>query len=164
MAQILVIEDDELHRSLLVSVLAGAGHAVTEAADGKRGLEAAKLNIPDLVVTDLVMPEKEGIETIMELRRQFPEIGIIAMSGAGHASTYLELASKLGAQATLAKPFPACARAPAGFPFSRLSCCLTWLARVELLATLPTDRKAEKVSAGCGCAPRHAAIFRYNAA
>ncbi len=107
MAQILVIEDDELHRSLLVSVLFGAGHVVTEAADGQRGLEVAKLNIPDLVVTDLVMPEKEGIETIMEFRREFPEIGIIAMSGAGHASTYLQLASKLGAQATLAKPFPA---------------------------------------------------------
>ncbi len=66
---------------------------MTEAGNGKEGIASAKLKTPDLVVTDLVMPEKEGIETIMELRRQFPGIGIIAMSGAGHASTYLGLAS-----------------------------------------------------------------------
>jgi len=106
MARILVIEDDEAYRLLLAKVLIEAGYDVVEAADGNEGLKAAWSKSPNLVITDLVMPGKEGIETITELRRSLPSTSVIAMSGAGHASTYLQLASKLGAHYALAKPFP----------------------------------------------------------
>jgi CheY-like chemotaxis protein len=105
MADILVIEDDNALRSLLITILVDAGYTVREAANGKEGLESAQMNPPQLVITDLVMPEKEGIETIIELRHNFPGTGIIAISGADQGSTYLRLAAKLGAQSTLAKPF-----------------------------------------------------------
>jgi len=79
---------------------------VVEAADGNEGLRLLRAQSADLVVTDLVMPEKEGLETIMELKRRFPGIKIIAMSGGGHNQpcTYLDLARKLGAGHALEKP------------------------------------------------------------
>jgi CheY-like chemotaxis protein len=105
--EILLIEDDELLRSVLSAVLKQVGYGVAEAENGKKGLELACSLQPNLVITDLVMPEKEGIETIRELRHTRPEVPIIAMSGASAASQYLELASKLGARRTLLKPFKA---------------------------------------------------------
>lgn len=91
----------------LLSTLRRAGYTITIASDGAEGLGRAKEQFYDIVVTDIVMPDKEGIETIIELRRNCPETKIIAMSGGGRvrADDYLMLAKKLGASATIAKPF-----------------------------------------------------------
>ena len=107
MASILVIEDDEMVRELLQEILTRAGYDVTEASDGEVGIRLYRKKQPDVVITDLIMPNKEGIETIMELRRDFPDVKIIAIAGGGHASPtrYLKMAEQLGAQRTLAKPF-----------------------------------------------------------
>ncbi len=107
MAHILVIEDDEHMRGSLAQTLERLGHRVTTAVDGKVGVASAAVAPPDLVITDLIMPEKEGLETIMELRQHQPSIRIIAMSGGGRLSNedYLHLAKRFGAQFTLAKPF-----------------------------------------------------------
>ncbi len=107
MTEILLIEDDELLRSVLISVLRQVGYKVAEAEDGKKGVELARSLQPSLVITDLVMPDKEGIETIRELLHAQPALPIIAMSGVSAASHYLELAAKLGARRTLLKPFKA---------------------------------------------------------
>jgi len=105
MTKILLIEDDEILRPMIASVLRQAGYPVVEAIDGKQGLELTRTVHPVLVITDLVMPEKEGIETIRELRQIENGPAIIAISGAAAASNYLGLASKLGARRTLMKPF-----------------------------------------------------------
>jgi CheY-like chemotaxis protein len=107
MARILLVDDDDQLRTVLALVLERAGHTVTAAPDGARGLAAYRAAPADLVVTDLVMPEKEGIETIMELRAEFPDVRVIAISGGGrHLGTdYLQLASRLGAKRVLSKPF-----------------------------------------------------------
>ena len=82
-------------------------YEVVAAADGNKGLRLYREDPTDLVVTDIIMPEKEGIETIIDLRREFPEVKIIAMSGGGHGKpdSYLHMAKGLGAQRTLTKPF-----------------------------------------------------------
>lgn len=84
-----------------------AGHTVVTATDGFKALAAVEAGNFDLVITDIIMPGKEGIEIIMELRRRHPLLKIIAMSGGGRvgAISYLELAEKLGALHTLEKPF-----------------------------------------------------------
>jgi CheY-like chemotaxis protein len=105
MAQILVVDDDELVRSLAAETLRQDGHLVTEAADGQEGLAQFRASRADLVLTDLVMPVKEGIEMIMELRREYPDTKIIAMSGVVHCHNYLQIAEKLGALRSLGKPF-----------------------------------------------------------
>jgi len=105
MAQILVVDDDELIRSLAAETLRQDGHIVTEAADGQEGLDQFRARRADLVLTDLVMPVKEGIEMIMELRREYPHTKIIAMSGVIHCQNYLQIAEKLGALRSLGKPF-----------------------------------------------------------
>ena len=106
---ILVIDDDAQLRGFLREVLDQAGYRVYEAANGNEGSEQYARHDPDLVLTDIVMPEKEGMELIMELRRDHPTLPIIAMSGgnAGFSGSYLTVASKLGADAALAKPFTA---------------------------------------------------------
>jgi DNA-binding response OmpR family regulator len=88
-------------------VLGDAGYEVTEAGDGSEGIKLYREVRPDLVITDLVMPEKEGIETIVELRRDFPEVKIIAISGGNNnrSGSYLSMAEKLGAERTIGKPF-----------------------------------------------------------
>lgn len=108
MATILLIEDDELFRSTLAEALISQGYTVTQAADGDEGVKMFKLRPTDLVLTDVVMPNKEGIATVRELRRANPGLGIIAMSGglASDAPLYLQLAGGLGADRTLQKPFP----------------------------------------------------------
>lgn len=107
MATILLVDDNAGLLKMQSEFLRHAGHAVTTAVNGKEALRLTQDQVFDLVVTDLVMPEKEGIETIIELRRKIPTMRIIAMSGGGRvdAKDYLLLAQKLGAAKTLAKPF-----------------------------------------------------------
>ena len=106
MAHILVIDDDAQVRKMLRKALEKDGHAVTEASDGKEGIRCYRTSPTDIVITDIVMPDKEGIETIIELRREFSEVKIIAMSGGGRIGpdSSLDLAQKLGACQTLTKP------------------------------------------------------------
>ena len=107
MFRILVIDDDVQVRKMLRLTLAAEGFDVVEAQDGKVAMRLFRQDPSDLVITDLIMPEKEGIETIIELKRDFPDIKIIAISGGGRIDPkdYLYLAEKLGAQVTLEKPF-----------------------------------------------------------
>jgi CheY-like chemotaxis protein len=107
MQRVLIIDDDEQVRALLHEILDRAGYEVTEAANGLEGLNLYRAGPVDLVITDLLMPEKEGVETIVELRREFPDARIIAMSGGGRNAgrDYLSIAAQLGAGATMAKPF-----------------------------------------------------------
>ena len=109
MARILVIDDEAAVRNLVATILRKTGHEVFEASDGKRGGAVLSEQPVDLIITDLLMPEKDGIEMIMEARRDFPAIRIIAMSGGGMAAPadYLPMAELLGAERTLAKPFTA---------------------------------------------------------
>lgn len=107
MACVLVVEDEQNLRGIIAAILTGAGYEVIEACDGSEigaCLEGAR---PDLVLTDILMPEKEGIQTIIELRRQNPELRIIGMSGGGMvgADHYLDMAKVFGANQTLQKPF-----------------------------------------------------------
>jgi len=107
MNPILIIDDDIEILSVLRLILEREGYDVLAASDGKEGLKLCRQQRVDLVITDLVMPEKEGVETIMELRRDFPHVKIIAMSGGGSIApeNYLHMAQMLGAQRTLRKPF-----------------------------------------------------------
>ena len=107
MARILIIEDDELVRDTLRDMLETAGHEVLEAADGGQGLATYRENPADVVITDIIMPDKEGVETIIELRRDYPDVKIIAISGGGRIGTtsFLELAREFGAQHAFGKPF-----------------------------------------------------------
>jgi len=107
MARILIIDDDVQILRMLRKMLERERYEVVDAADGNKGLSLYRENPTDLVITDLIMPEKEGIETIIDLRQEFPEVKIIAMSGGGHgeAESYLHMAKGLGAIRTLSKPF-----------------------------------------------------------
>lgn len=107
MARILVIDDEELVRAAVRVTLEGAGHQVTEAEDGEEGISRQRERPFDVVITDILMPTKEGIETIMQLRKDFEDLKIIAISGGGRTDNvnYLDLAEKLGAEKTLVKPF-----------------------------------------------------------
>jgi PAS domain S-box-containing protein len=102
-AKILVVDDDAAVRSFLCAVLEEGGYEVSEAEDGLKALNYALANPLDVVITDLIMPEKEGIETIRALRRQRPEIAIIALSGALDGQ-FLSIAQALGAKIALTKP------------------------------------------------------------
>jgi DNA-binding response OmpR family regulator len=107
MAKILLIEDEELVAGTLEILLRKAGHVVTSASDGAVGLARLAAELPDLVITDIVMPEKEGIETIREIRTTHRDLPIIAYSGGGRTKNYdfLRMAAKLGATEVLMKPF-----------------------------------------------------------
>lgn len=83
MASILIIDDEEIIRALLRSVLEGAGYEVTEAANGRIGLELYRQNPRDLVITDILMPELNGLDMLLELTREFLRAKVIAISGAG---------------------------------------------------------------------------------
>ena len=102
-ATILVVDDMAGIRGLLRKVLTGAGYNVIEAADGKEALEQMRTSQVDLVLTDLVMPEMDGIETIRTIHMQWPELKIIAMSGE-FGGQFLHVAELLGANATVPKP------------------------------------------------------------
>ena len=107
MARILVIDDEMSIRSLLRKVLERAGHQVAEAVDGEEGLALYRQAPTDLVITDVFMPRKDGVETIADLRRDDPEVKIIAMTAHGERESYnfLRVAEALGAAHTLEKPF-----------------------------------------------------------
>ena len=107
MARILIVEDERLARFTLRKILEQLGHEVIEATNGVEGLAMFCAAPSDLVITDIIMPEKEGIQTIIELKRDFPNARVIAMSGGGrtHNMDFLRLASKCGAERVLAKPF-----------------------------------------------------------
>lgn len=106
MATVLLIDDDDPLREVLAQALNRAGYTVVQATDGKEGVAVALMTAPDVVVTDLVMPVQEGVETIQALRRHQPNLPIIAISGGlQHSSTYLGIAGRMGAEQVLAKPF-----------------------------------------------------------
>ena len=108
MANILVVDDDAPLVNAQGEFLRRAGHTVSTAANGKQAMDLVAHNDFDLVITDLFMPEKEGIATILELRRKVPKIKIIAMSGGTvmiGAKDNLSMARMFGASLTLAKPF-----------------------------------------------------------
>lgn len=109
MARILLVEDDTLFRELVHKILVRAGHGVSDAANGEIALTTFSREPFDLVITDIVMPDKEGLDTIRALRRRAPAVRIIAMSGGGvgQAGNYLTVARRLGAARVLAKPFSA---------------------------------------------------------
>jgi len=124
MSRILLADDDAQVRKMLKITLERAGHEVVEAADGNQAVQVYDPETIDVVVTDIVMPEKEGIETIMELKTINPEVQIIAISGGGRINPedYLKWAQRFGVARTFTKPVD----------------------REELLATV-----AGLVSAGC---------------
>ena len=106
MALILIIDDDDQIRRMLRKTLERDGYDVADAPNGKEGIRICRENPAALVITDLIMPEKDGIETIIELRKGFPEVKIIAMSGGGNiaAEDYLMMAKGLGAMRIFSKP------------------------------------------------------------
>ena len=107
MAKILLIEDDEQFLQLLELLLGSAGHQVTGARDGKEGMKSLKDKHFDLIITDIFMPEQDGLAVITDLGHKEAKPKIIAISGGGKLGTYqyLKHAKMLGADATLAKPF-----------------------------------------------------------
>jgi len=102
---ILVVDDQAFVRVLLTDSLREAGYEVVTAADGEAALEALKRGGVDLLITDMVMPNRDGVQTITSARIQFPGLKILAMSGDRNADVYLRTAQSLGAQAVLPKPF-----------------------------------------------------------
>jgi DNA-binding NtrC family response regulator len=108
MARILIIDDDEDVRAVVSGVLESAGHEVVHASNGAQGIALQRESRAELVITDILMPDKEGIETIRDLKQEFPTLRIIAMSGAGRllgTTNHLFTAKELGANAILRKPF-----------------------------------------------------------
>lgn len=107
MALVLVVDDEPDVREFVAAVLELAGHEVRTAANGREALDHHRARPADLVIMDIFMPEKEGLETIMELREQFPGVRIIAISGGGRTGdrNFLAQARYFGAARSLAKPF-----------------------------------------------------------
>jgi DNA-binding response OmpR family regulator len=101
MSRILLVEDEEAVRSLLKEVLEDEGYEIQEASNGNKALDSFARSSADLVLTDIVMPDMEGIEMIMKIRKSDPNVKIIVMSG----NDYLDLARMLGADCALRKPF-----------------------------------------------------------
>ena len=106
MALILIIDDEPQIRSMLKLMLERDGYEVAEAPDGIEGIRIYRQNPADLIITDLIMPNKDGIGVIIDLKKEFPNVKIIAMSGGGlnKPEGYLKGAKKLGAVCTLTKP------------------------------------------------------------
>ena len=107
MAHILIIDDDKDFRQLLQEMLEREGYTVSSVVDGAEGIKLFKNKPADLVITDIIMPEKEGLETIMDLKRDYPDLKIFAISGGGrsHQGNYLITAKHFGAMKTFMKPF-----------------------------------------------------------
>jgi DNA-binding response OmpR family regulator len=107
MARILLIDDDPMVRSTLEFALKQSGHEVICASDGREGLRAYASATPQLVIVDIIMPNKEGLETIIEIRARDPKTPIIAISGGGRTTNdnFLEMATLVGADKVLRKPF-----------------------------------------------------------
>ncbi len=108
LAHILVVDDDSQVRSILSEALTRYGYTVSQAGNGLEALEQLAKRAFDVLLVDIVMPEKEGIETIMEVRHKFPAVLIIAMSGGSAYTsphTNLQIARRIGADIVLSKPF-----------------------------------------------------------
>jgi DNA-binding NtrC family response regulator len=107
MAKVLVIDDDDVVRESIVYILVDGGYDVVSAEDGLRGMIVFRSEQPDLVITDILMPEQEGIQTIAEMRKEKPDAKIIAISGGGRVGNgdFLGMARALGAMDTISKPF-----------------------------------------------------------
>ncbi|MCP4350056.1 MAG: response regulator [Desulfobacterales bacterium] len=106
MARILIIDDDVEIREMLKEVFEQEGYETVIAPDGEVAVKCYRDQQADVVITDIIMPEKEGIETIMELKQEFPDVRIIAISGGGRISpdNYLKMAKDFGAMRTFTKP------------------------------------------------------------
>jgi len=106
LAKILVVDDDDAVRMMLSKMLERASHDVITAENGIQALICIRKQLPDVVILDIIMPEKEGFETIAEIRRDYPNLKIIAISGGGSIgpTNYLKLAKTLGAHLTMEKP------------------------------------------------------------
>ena len=106
MEKILIIDDEAPIRKMLTKLFEKNNYEVILAINGNQGIKLFKENSPDLIITDLIMPEKEGLETIREIREINPDMKIIAISGGGAVDPeiYLNLALKLGALETFTKP------------------------------------------------------------
>ena len=104
---ILLVDDDDQFRTMLSQSLTGEGFQVTAASDGRQAIKLYESRPTDIVITDLVMPEKEGLELIREIKQLYSGVKIIAISGGGRGSSqdYLKLAKAFGAQVVLDKPF-----------------------------------------------------------
>ena len=104
---ILVIEDDNSYRTIITSALKNAGYGVLEAANGEEGIRIFEQEPATLVITDIFMPEKEGFETILELKEIYPEVKILAISGGGKSGfiEVLPMSVDMGAEDILEKPF-----------------------------------------------------------
>ncbi|HEY1722969.1 MAG TPA: response regulator [Magnetospirillaceae bacterium] len=107
MAQILIADDDILIRATMQKLLTKAGHVIFEAANGIEAEEVIARTNVDLVITDVIMPDKEGLMLVRDLKKRSPQLLIIAMSGGGRvgAFSFLETATQFGADAVLRKPF-----------------------------------------------------------
>jgi len=107
MARILVVDDDDTIRELLTRVLERDGYEVECAGDGDEALKKYFETSVDLVITDLIMPGKEGLETISDFKRSNPKVKVVAISGGGliNPHLYLDLSKRLGADMTFVKPF-----------------------------------------------------------
>lgn len=106
MPAILIIDDDDAVRLLLEDALTENGFDVVSAPSGVEGVEIAQTEHVDVVITDILMPDKDGLETLMELKKSCPHIKVLVISGSGEflENSFLEMANKLGADASLAKP------------------------------------------------------------
>lgn len=107
MSRILIVDDDDSFRTMLRLTLLKRGYDAEETTNGREALALQETNPAELLLTDLIMPDQEGLETIQEFRRRYPAVKIIAMSGGGriNARDYLVIAKMLGAARTFAKPF-----------------------------------------------------------
>jgi len=107
MANILLVDDDAMVLATVRKMLERGGHAVTVGRDGREAIRVCEQAVPDLLLIDIIMPDKEGVETIIDVRKRWPDLPIVAMSGGGRrdASDFLHVARKLGADATIEKPF-----------------------------------------------------------
>ncbi len=107
MGKILIIDDEPYILLMLKKMLEKAGHEVYLASNGREGMALFEKASADLVITDIIMPDKEGLELILEMKKQRPALKIIAMSGGGRISpeSYLECAKHFGAEKVFQKPF-----------------------------------------------------------
>jgi len=108
MSRILVIDDNRDTRDLMRVLLEGAGYTVDLASDGEAGLEAQRRQPADVVITDIFMPVRDGLETLEQLRTEYPQVKVLVVSGGGSrvkGPGYLFTAREIGAHAVLAKPF-----------------------------------------------------------
>ena len=103
-AKILVVDDDESIRTIYNHILSREGYDVYTALDGIEAVAKTSAILPDLIILDLIMPEQEGIETLLQLHSKHPNIPVVTISGAVGASEYLHVSSLLGASVTLQKP------------------------------------------------------------